>query len=487
MRTTLSRYLEVFNGATKLPTNYNTVAKELSFTNKYYHKGQDWLYILFLKKDTVDKNTAYTLVLALPLSKEEPEENENFIEKQKIKTKLRAFFQSKSFVIWKTFWLAKIHVTEDEYVNFCAFLEFEVVLNFSNNKVYSHSKDNLLEVTGDHTVLDEMKFGVAPYNTTLTFSNTFAFVGSKIVHVGNRENTTDWIVRKFFTNSVVVWAETITKERDIFLNRLPTFEFDKINYSTEDKQTDEFATCLGTHKITFSFGLDEKTEMGPKLQIKGGNPFDTATKLKQLSFAGMVVTRFFLNDSSVFHFVTPQFVCDEALDAEYLVYLVHYGVDDFKHGSKRVFYPLAESEVFLEIMLEHENPFFVTLKKSFENNCLLFRPEIHLDILKVEEFELPLHSDGSRPDLEYVYTTLFLPIEKVFNGALIKTQIEETDKPKPTTPKKTRNLFGKPKNIVLAVLVLVCLFVFFYISVCLKKTKFETKQKRFKKTPLNKF
>ena len=486
-----SIYLEVFYGTKELSDDHNAIIKELSFTKRYYCKGKRWLYIMLLKNNLTETNEFYVLILALPITKEESENDEIVLKKEKLRTKLGALFHNSGFIIFRTTWLVKIYIKEDRYLCFYTFLNFEIILKLSDNKLYSYSEHDLVEFPEDHPVLSEIEYGVKEYNTALYFNKNFMLIRSKIIHISYLESSLDrneltakFVVRKFFADSIVIWAETITEQGNVFLTREPTLEFDRFEYAESTNEVDEFAARVGLYKVGFLFGFYEKAEADPKVRVEGGEIFDTAITLKKLVFFGMNVTKFTLKNFFVFHFVVPKFFYKETFGAEYIIFLMHY--DSNKHSesfensfyiSERVFYPLTKPEISFELDLEGGNPFFVTLKRIFENDCLSFLIEAKIVDASVEHFELPLVPDKSYPELQYVYTALQKPLEKAFNGALVKPMVEEKEQ---KTQKKSPVFFEKSKMIIVMVIVMLCLLIFVYILVRIKIARLEERKQKFK-------
>ena len=428
------------HGNEELPEKTNVITKELSLEKTYIFRQHNHLYIFLLRKNIVNKNVL-VLILAIPLSKDESENQGFFIKEGELTTKLNTFFHNDYPTLSERFWLGGLNVNKNENLRFCVNTGFRVIIELFNNKLYSHSEQELLEIGDSESMLNRIKYGVREHNTTFVFDNNFLFVDLRIVfisytsdHAQNKEQK-NIVVRKFIDKSVVAWTKTITENRNTFLNESPTFAFNRIKYIKRIEKTDKFEVQIGPHEITFSVSFDEKTEANPKIQIRGREPLGEAVELTKLSLAGINVVELTLENSFVFYFATPKFFWEKDLGAKDIFFFVHYNVRKNSENSNKslhkyisVFYPLVKSKTSftIESELEHEKTTLITFKRIFKEGCLSFQVEILMTASKIEKFELPPVSDKTHPELKVVYATLQKPLNQVFNGTLFKSKIKET-------------------------------------------------------------
>ena len=497
VQTLFAYYIEVFQGTNVLPlTNVDSVL-EISFGKKYWYTNKEWLYLVFFEKSTVDKNNIYVLILAI-LSEQEINNEDIFTEKLKSKNTLERLINLENHIIYHQFLFANIKTEENKYFTILSFNYLNFAIKLSEKKLYGYSTHTLKELDFGKSLLDNIKYGIQYYNKNVYFDGVFLMIESKIVYIVYKKNEIDknkqsaeCIVRRFFVNSRVVWAETNKNKLNLLLKRAPTTELDEIKFFKTEEKKDEFTAVVGQHKITLSFTFGGKVDAEPKIEIKGTEVFDTTTELKKLFVVGMIVEEIVLENSDVLHIAVPKFVFEEKLFVQQILFIMHYDIsykdtdsEKISCNSRFVFYPLNEDQFLFKLELSKNGMFFVLFKKVVENGCLFFRVEVQIKSLRIVTFELPSVPNQNRPELlHYVYYYLTLPLGKQFNGALVESEprIEQNNNSLKST--ESGKFVGRNKVVLLVLVSLFCLGVLSFVVGLWRRNWFEKQKKpRLNKT-----
>ena len=132
------------------------------------------------------------------------------------------------------------------------------------------------------------------------------------------------------------------------------------------------------------------------------------------------------------------------------------------------------------LKIEGKEEIRVILRKTIEKYRLLFEIKVLTDFSGFKVFELPLLGDEGNSDFQYVYTVLDYLSAKTYNDALIRTDLEKTEKEKmDVKPKAVIKSSGKVKKVL--IVFLICLVLLGVFVLWKKKMLFASNKERFKK------
>ena len=325
-------------------------------------------------------------------------------------------------------------------------------------------------------------------NVFLVVAADIGYIAYKESDSNKEETILEWTMRNFFVKSRIIWAETTTEQKGVVLIQKPISELDKINWIKTENNKDLFGVKIGSNEASFSFGFNDQVNTDPKIRINEMECFGTLPKIKKLILASSNVLEVTMENLDVFHLVTPKFVFVEDSQITHITFFVYhdlcYETDGEKlidHDYDVIFYPLDKSEIFFKMEVGGEDPFLVSFIKVLEHGHLYFKTEVGLDSLGEEEYELPLYSDGSHPELSYVYTYMRVFLHWNANGVLANLKQKEDRYGNSSGAKNNSRFLGKQKNIVVVLLVSVCLLFSLFFVFWFKRIYFKKKKKRFHK------
>ena len=464
--------MRVYTGQDDLLDYYVTKKAELSFEKKYWYKGKEYSYLLIFDGDMSAKRVC-VLLLPLPFSSKEME-NENMFKKEpEVEAKLRKFFYESAHFIYTFTAVVKVILEENLFFRFETLDEFKLVLNLANNKLFLYSTFELKEFNNaSQSIFNPVKYGIKYYKQNLLFDGAFSSVEIRYVYIAYDRNgqNVNPVVRRFpfYYNST--WTETIVEQQNVFLKQFPIFDFNE-NKLIRTKQTeDKFTVQVSLHEVSLAFDLHESAKEGPDVRIKGIEVFDTALEPKKLKITKLQGVTITLSDMDLLHVIVPGFQFEGDFDSQKLMFLLfyryEYEVDGFKRSSEDdVFfdYPLDEPSFVYELETYETKKFYVKLEKFVENNDLLFLITVlDLDFFATINFELPIILNEKGLKFQFVYMGLNSYLGTVYNGAIIRMDPEiENDKEESNVAfKKTTKSSEKIKNILLIFVVLLCLTLF---------------------------
>ena len=425
IQTVLCYFSEIFAGTKYIPVDPITTAEELLFGKCYWYESKKWSYVFFLKQYQTKENQIEIMLLVFPFSKNLIRNGQKYIRKDAFRLLLKKLFTLNYNQFFKMFWLVRINCETDEYVSFKVFEGIVVVLKLSDNKVYSYSNFNLLEFIIEEPAFNSIDYGMKPFKKIIFFNETFFLIVADIGYIFYEENEkhNEGIIRKFFTESEVIWSKAAMVQNKIVLKRKPISEFDNITWVKTSAENDEFTIQLDSNKLSFFFRFKDKIMKTPKLQINETILFETDKKLKKMILAGMNVLELKLANLDVIHVITPKFVFEETWSVTHILFFVYYdrcfeenGEIKINYDYDKIFYSLNKSEISMQIKVVGEDSDVLTFKIVFQNEHIYFKTEVDLVGL-TEEYEIPMVPDGTHSELNYAYTYLEQFLHWNINGA----------------------------------------------------------------------
>ena len=490
----LCYFSEISRGTMCLPNSSLTKEKKLSIKKVFWYETVGLPCIVFFKRNQVENNEICSLILALPFRNDQLRNDQINVKPDVFRAELKKIFTLNYSAFFELFWLLKITYEEDEYLSFHVAKDLEIALKFCQNEFYSYSNFDFLEFAASRVLFDEIDYGIKIFNHIMMFNDIFLLIESDIGFIVYRDSVhrdkenPKLTTRNFFAKSRIIWANAVVEQNGITLKIKPILEIDKIIWTKTENNRDEFAIQLGPKKVAFSFGFDGQALTKPRIQVDEIESFRILPNLNRLSLVNMNVLELTLNALEVIHVITPKFVFVEDLDATHILFFVYYDMRCEVEGRQRVdysyapvFYPFSKTEVSFKIKIGRTDPFRILFKKTVANGELFFKKEVDIQILGNREYEIPLFSNSTNSELDYVYTYL-KQFHWNINGMLGKVE-ENKDQSVITSYPKDTYFLDKTNNVIFVVfLVLFCLglsllVLFLFKKMHLKKKKLKVRKK----------
>ena len=486
-------FSEFSNGTEQLMSNF-TNPKQLTLEETFWYKTQKEQYLVLLKQSRINLHEVYVLMLNLPFEKDQVTTNQIEIRNSVINISLEELFSRINYKLYYSTWLVKINANESEYFNFELFKRFEMTLAFFENHLYSYSNFNLLETSEDNFLFDRFDYGVKYFNTKLVFDNTFLFIGTKFVYVVYKYYSSDsndesrkQITRNFLVESIIVWTETITEGNKVFLSENTKSLNWHLTWPETKNEKDKFTFPIGSNKLGLTFAFSDEAETVPKVCVDETELYGTTKELNSLELAAMTVSEIDLGGLDMLRVITPKFIFSSNFSVTHIAFFVYY--DSFRYSAEYgkmvrqnyqfIFYSLDRPDfsLFTGIMHKRSSFIIIVLKKVLENGCLYFKTETNLEIFPKNEYELSQVSDGSRSDLDWVYTYLEMFSHKSVNGSFVGSNKEKDQTSiAGSNLKKNSRLFRKNGSVLFIMLVLVFIGFSLVVLFWVRKT-YLTKKK----------
>ena len=143
-------------------------------------------------------------------------------------------------------------------------------------------------------------------------------VDQKTIKIGQRQSM---LADVFFINSRMVWAETTTDGKGVFLTEKLKFEIDKIKWSKTEGEKDEFVVEVSVQQVVFVFCF----EINPTIRNGEIEVIENIKTLEKLFVIGVNTVQFASVDVEII-LVTPKFVLQKDLSVGSVAFVLHCGV-----------------------------------------------------------------------------------------------------------------------------------------------------------------